>query len=65
MRHTYSRISEDLLFAVLLTALAGWIGTPVTADLPLASHAGACSVVAGGHAAQMRAIGARQRMGTT
>ena len=66
MRHSYSRITEDLLFTVLLTALAGWIGTPVTADLSLASHADACFVVAGGgHASQTGAIGGRQRMGTT
>ena len=66
MHEPLSRISENLLFTVLLAALAGWIGTPVTTSLPLASYANACfAVAAGSHASQTGVIGTRQRMGTT
>ena len=63
MPRSFSRISENLLFAVLLTALAGWLGGPVTAELPPAFRASGCFAVAAGvHPLRTDAIGTKQRM---
>ena len=40
MDQPYNRISENVLFALLLTALVGWLTVPVAPDLPSASAAG-------------------------
>ena len=37
MNKPYGRISENVLFAVLLAAVIGWTAAPVVAD-PLAAH---------------------------
>ena len=50
MDQPYNRISENVLFALLLTALVGWLTMPVAPDLPSASAAGAChAAVSGDH----------------
>jgi hypothetical protein len=40
MGQPYSRISENVLFTLLLTALVGWVTAPVASDLLSASVAG-------------------------
>jgi len=50
MDQPYSRISENVLFTLLLTALLGWLTAPVASDLLSASAAGAShAAVAGVH----------------
>jgi hypothetical protein len=45
MGQPYNRISENVLFALLLAALIGWFTAPVAADLQSASVARACFAV--------------------
>jgi len=50
MDQPYNRISENVLFTVLLTALVGWLTGPVASDLLSASAAVAYhAAVAGVH----------------
>jgi multisubunit Na+/H+ antiporter MnhG subunit len=49
MDQPYNRISENVLFTLLLTALVGWLTAPVASDLLSASaaeahHAGLAGV---------------------
>jgi len=37
MGQSYNRISENVLFALLLAALGGWFSATAAVDLPLAS----------------------------
>ena len=41
MDQPYNRISENVLFALLLAASVGWVTVPVAADLQSAPAAGA------------------------
>jgi multisubunit Na+/H+ antiporter MnhG subunit len=50
MDQSYHRISENVLFTLLLTALVGWLTAPVASDLLSASAAEARhAAVAGVH----------------
>jgi len=50
MNQPYNRISENVLFTLLLTALVGWLTAPVAADLLSVSGAEAPhAAVAGVH----------------
>jgi hypothetical protein len=50
MDQPYNRISENVLFALLLTALVAWLTVPMASDLPSASAARAClATIAGAH----------------
>ena len=50
MDQPYNRISENVLFTLLLTALVGWLTAPVASDLLSTSAAEAHhAVVAGAH----------------
>ena len=50
MDQPYNRISENVLFTLLLTALVGWLTAPVASDLLSASAAEARhATVAGVH----------------
>lgn len=42
MGQPYSRISENVLFSLLVAALIGWTTAPVATDLQPASAAGVC-----------------------
>jgi hypothetical protein len=46
MHQPYSRISENLLFVLLIAAVAGWFTAPVALELHLASRAGTCLAAA-------------------
>jgi hypothetical protein len=48
MDQPYNRISENVLFALLLAAQIGWFTAPVAADLHSAEAAGACFAAAPG-----------------
>jgi hypothetical protein len=50
MNKSYGRISENVLFAVLLAAVIGWAATPVVADpLAASSPAGSLAVTTAPH----------------
>jgi hypothetical protein len=48
MDQPYNRISENVLFTLLLTALVGWLTAPVASDLLSASAAEARHAAVGG-----------------
>jgi hypothetical protein len=49
MDQPYNRISENVLFTLLLTALVGWLTAPVASDLLSASPEARDAAVAGVH----------------
>jgi hypothetical protein len=46
MNQPYNRISENVLFVVLMAAVAGWVTAPAAVELQLASAAQACIAAA-------------------